>query len=124
MLIGLWLSRPRVHDKVAVASVISSTITTPGGPGGPGEKMAALKRNKGKGMRGGCSVLLCLSLGCTSDVYPSWLLSDTLMSTHRGMCCYLHMEKKNFYTNRKRQEHDHLNGTRIRFSADLQRVLC
>lgn len=33
---GLWLSRPRVHDRVAVASLISSTITTPGGPGGPG----------------------------------------------------------------------------------------
>lgn len=40
---GLWLSRPRVHDKVAVVSVISSTITTPGGPGGPGEKEAALE---------------------------------------------------------------------------------
>lgn len=38
MLIGLWLSRPRVHDRVAVVSVISSTITTPGGPGGPGRK--------------------------------------------------------------------------------------
>lgn len=41
---GLWLSRPRVHDKVAVVSVISSTITTPGGPGGPGEKEAAPER--------------------------------------------------------------------------------
>lgn len=42
---GLWLSRPRVQDKVAVASVISSTITTPGGPGGPGGARGKIKQS-------------------------------------------------------------------------------
>lgn len=42
---GLWLSRPRVQDKVAVVSVISSTITTPGGPGGPGGMRGKIKRS-------------------------------------------------------------------------------
>lgn len=44
MLIGLWLSRPRDQDKVAVVSLISSTITTPGGPGGPGGKRTRRQR--------------------------------------------------------------------------------
>lgn len=32
---GLWLSVAGLHERVAVLSVISSTMTTPGGPGGP-----------------------------------------------------------------------------------------
>lgn len=55
---GLWLSRPRVHDKVAVVSVISSTITTPGGPGGPGEKEAAPERKNEQDLREERSVSL------------------------------------------------------------------
>lgn len=31
------MSTPRVQDRVAVLSVISSTMTIPGGPGGPGQ---------------------------------------------------------------------------------------
>lgn len=83
MLIGLWLSRPRVHDKVAVVSVISSTITTPGGPGGPGEKTAALKRNKEKGMRG------------TRSVYPF----ESRMY-FRCLSCIAAVRYTNEYTNR------------------------
>ena len=32
---GLWLSAAGLQESVAVLSVISSTITIPGGPGGP-----------------------------------------------------------------------------------------
>lgn len=89
---GLWLSRPRVHDKVAVASVISSTITTPGGPGGPGEETAALKRNKGKGTRGGCSVSLfesriyfrCLSFMAALRYTNEYTKRDVLLSAYGG----------------------------------------
>lgn len=42
---GLWLSMPRVHDRVAVVSVISSTITTPGGPGGPAGRKGRCRTN-------------------------------------------------------------------------------
>lgn len=94
MLIGLWLSRPRVHDKVAVVSVISSTITTPGGPGGPGEEKGALKRSNEKGLKEGRSVSLFASIMfSTSDAHPSLLLSDTLMSTPGTTCYYLHKVK-------------------------------
>lgn len=88
MLIGLWLSRPRVHDKVAVVSVISSTITTPGGPGGPGEKKAALKRNNEKGSKEGHRVSLFESrmyFSCSSFITAlrytnEYIKSDVLLS--------------------------------------------
>lgn len=75
MLIGLWLSTPRVHDRVAVVSVISSTITTPGGPGGPG----------GRNRRHGLNMFESLKEKC----FLKWPRKKGKNETIINLCCCL-----------------------------------
>lgn len=116
---GLWLSRPRVHDKVAVVSVISSTITIPGGPGGPGEKEAALECKNEQDLKEEHSVspfeskiyYRCPSFVAALRYTNEYIRSDvSLPAEGESITSLLIFEQAN---KQIEQEHGELSSTRI-----------